>query len=216
MLDNGWEALNSEFEKTYMAQLREFLQLSGPFLPHSSLVFNAFKKCSYEATRVVIVGMDPYFYPAASPDGLAFSAASFTPSLQKIKHMVELEGFTMNSPRLDSWAEQGILLLNSTLTVGVGNPGSHQNKGWEKFISVVLDYLVWTKQERVIFCAWGAMAKSLVASIAHPNHIVLTAEHPANAARENRPWRCDHISKLVSYSKEIDSPLWKQPLILDT
>jgi len=192
-----WPTLRQALKSNNGQQLKDFLKREKRVLPKASNIFRAFELTDPNTVRLVIVGMDPYPNPKAKPDGLAFSANYMTASLKKINEALDKQiGERITNPRLDSWAKQGVLLLNSSLTVRPYKPGSHLDKGWERIIgSIVADLSMYVPP--MCFMFWGSQAK-LIAGKKKPmqsigNNLVLYAEHPANAARENRSWRCDHF-----------------------
>ena len=167
-IEESWKALlKEEFEKPYFSDLVKFVR--GEYArqgisvyPPGSLIFNAFNLCSVENTKVVILGQDPYHGPGQA-HGLSFSVPDgvvFPPSLQNIFKEIENDlGIPMpKSGNLERWSEQGVLLLNSTLTVQAHCAGSHQNKGWESFTDAVIRKLADSK-EHLVFLLWGAYAQ---------------------------------------------------------
>ncbi|ACY98856.1 MULTISPECIES: uracil-DNA glycosylase [Thermomonospora] len=145
-------------------------------------LFNAFRRCSYDAARVLILGQDPY-HGAGQAHGLSFSVrkgVKLPPSLRNIYKELAAD---LNVPIPDSgdltpWAEQGVLLLNAVLTVREGEPGSHAGKGWEEFTDAAITALN-AKQERVVFVLWGAYARKKARLVTNPAHVVLESAHPS-------------------------------------
>lgn len=186
-LTNSWKKrLVLEFEQPYMEQLKAFLQQEKQqgktVFPHSSLWFNALNTTDYENVKVVILGQDPYPTPGHA-HGLCFSVLPDVQPLAKslINIFKELEtdlGIKNTNGYLQSWAEQGVLLLNSVLTVESGKPNSHQNKGWEQFTDKIMQVL--NDSERpIIFVLWGAYAQKKGQWIKNPIHEVIKSPHPS-------------------------------------
>jgi uracil-DNA glycosylase len=188
-LPQGWhKELKDELSQPYFLQLVSFLQKERALYtiyPPKGLVFNAFYKTDFDQVRVVILGQDPYHGPNQA-HGLAFSVPqgiTFPPSLRNIfKELRDDLGIEIPTHGcLESWAQQGVLLLNTLLTVREGQPGSHANKGWEQFTDRCLS-LLWQQERPVIFVLWGSMAQNKVARIFQPKrvmHTILSAPHPS-------------------------------------
>ena len=190
-LEASWlEVLGEEFDKDYMLKLKEFLkeekQAGKTIYPKGSDIFNAFSKTLFDKVKVVILGQDPYHGPNQA-HGLSFSVQkgiATPPSLQNIyKELVtDIPGFTI--PRtgdLTEWAEQGVLLLNATLTVQAANAGSHQKKGWEKFTDNVIKTIS-DKKAGIVFILWGAYAQSKAELIDGNKHLIIKSTHPSPLA----------------------------------
>lgn len=207
-----------EFEKPYFKTLEEFIEKERSTLtiyPKPELTFNAFNLTSFENTKVVIIGQDPYHGPNQA-HGLSFSVNYGTktpPSLANIyKELRSDTGFTIPSHgNLTSWANQGVLLLNATLTVRAGEPGSHQKKGWEMFTDAVIK-LISDEKANCVFLLWGNFAKTKSALIDLGKHLVLTAAHPSPLAG-GAFFGCKHFSKTNDYlkSKNITEIDWSIP-----
>ncbi len=186
-LEPGWkQALTSEFEQPYMQALRAFLieqkALGKAVFPPGPLIFNALNSAPLEKVRVVIIGQDPYHGPGQA-HGLSFSVPPGVrppPSLQNIFKEIQRDlGHPI--PRhgcLQSWAEQGVMLLNAVLTVEQGLAGSHANRGWERFTSRVIEVLN-RDREHLIFMLWGSHAQKKGQQIDRGRHLVLTSVHPS-------------------------------------
>ncbi len=190
-LEASWLAvLGAEFEKDYMLKLREFLKqekLAGKTIyPKNSDIFNAFFKTPFDDVKVVIIGQDPYHGPNQA-HGLSFSVqkgVATPPSLQNIykELATDIPGFTKpQSGDLTHWAEQGVLLLNATLTVRAGEAGSHQKKGWEQFTDTVIKTIS-EKKTGVVFILWGAYAQSKIVLINETKHLIVKSSHPSPMA----------------------------------
>lgn len=190
-IEESWkEVLLDEFSKPYFAQLKEFLKqekLAGKTIyPAGNLIFNAFSSTPFDKVRVVLIGQDPY-HGVGQACGLSFSVPNgvrVPPSLLNIyKELAsDIEGFQIpKHGNLEKWAEQGILLLNATLTVEASKAGSHQKKGWETFTDAVIDRLN-AQKEGIIFLLWGRYAQDKGAKIDTTRHHVLKAAHPSPLA----------------------------------
>ncbi len=182
----GWDPiLRSEFEKPYWSTLQEFVaaeRLSGEVFPPQKDVFAAFQLTSYAETKVMILGQDPYHGPGQA-HGLCFSVkpgVRVPPSLANMyKELVTDVGFAPpDHGSLESWAQQGVLLLNTTLTVRSGAAASHQGQGWEVFSDEVIK-AVSAKAEMVVFLLWGAHARKKKSLIDSERHVILEAPHPS-------------------------------------
>lgn len=217
--NSTWEyKLIPEFEKTYFKYLEEFIEKeknSFTIFPKPEFIFNAFNLTSFDKVKVIIIGQDPYHGPNQA-HGLSFSVnygIKIPPSLANIyKELKSDIGF--NSPshgNLTSWANQGVLLLNATLTVRAGEPGSHQKKGWETFTDAVIK-LISDEKQNCVFLLWGNFAKSKINLIDLDKHLVLTAAHPSPLAG-GAFFGCKHFSKTNDYlkSKNISPIDWSIP-----
>jgi len=187
--DSWKKHLNDEFEKDYFKKLVEFVKeeyKTKKVYPVGSQIFNAFEKCSFDDCKVVILGQDPY-HGEGQANGLCFSVADgikVPPSLVKIfKEIKEDVGVAVpKSGNLERWAEQGVLLLNATLTVRASEAGSHQKKGWEQFTDAVVKIISEHKQN-VVFLLWGSYAQKKGAVVDKTKHLVLEAPHPSPLAQ---------------------------------
>lgn len=214
---DSWKArLQDEFTKPYFQKLVEFVKeeyTTQKVYPPGKLIFNAFDHCSFEDTKVVILGQDPYHGPGQA-NGLAFSVnegVPIPPSLVNIfKEIKDDLGQPLpKSGNLERWADQGVLLLNSTLTVRANLAGSHQNKGWETFTDAVIQH-VSREKESVVFLLWGAYAQKKGAVIDDSKHLILKSKHPSPMAAQWGGWFGNkHFSQANEYlrgkgEKEID------------
>ncbi|WP_207423698.1 uracil-DNA glycosylase [Desertivirga brevis] len=201
-IDESWkELLGEEFEKDYMVQLRAFLKAEKEegktIYPPGSLIFNAFNHTPVSQVKAVIIGQDPYHGPGQA-HGLSFSVqrgVPIPPSLRNIfkELSTDIPGFKIpDHGDLTKWADQGVLLLNATLTVRAGVAGSHQNKGWEQFTDTAIRKLADQKQG-LVFLLWGKFAQSKAAYIDTNKHHVLKAPHPSPLAQGFLG--CQHFSK---------------------
>jgi uracil-DNA glycosylase len=186
-LHPSWQqVLGEELRQPYMQELRDFLraekQAGKEIYPPSSLIFNAFNHTPFDQVRVVIIGQDPYHGPGQAM-GLSFSVpqgVKVPPSLVNIyKELGTDLGLQMSgSGDLTSWADQGVLLLNATLTVEAGKAGSHQNKGWEQFTDAAIQALN-EQREGLVFVLWGSYAQKKGRVIDSERHLVLKSAHPS-------------------------------------
>lgn len=198
--------LQPEFDKPYFGELAQFLRheySTQRVYPLGALMFNAFNKCSFDDTRVVILGQDPY-HGEGQANGLAFSVAdgiTKPPSLVNIFKEIQddLGKPIPKSGNLERWASQGVMLLNATLTVRAGQAGSHQGKGWETFTDAVIK-LISDEKRHVVFMLWGAYAQKKGAIIDGKKHLVLKAKHPSPMAANYGGWFGNkHFSQANTY-----------------
>jgi uracil-DNA glycosylase len=207
VIAESWKPyLQPEFDKPYFPKLAEFLRqeyTTQRVYPPGRLIFNAFDKCSFEDTRVVILGQDPY-HGEGQANGLAFSVSdgiTKPPSLINIFKEIQddLGKLIPKSGNLERWASQGVMLLNSTLTVRAGQAGSHQGKGWETFTDAVIKLISEQKQD-VVFMLWGAYAQKKGAVIDSSKHLILKAKHPSPMAAQWGGWFGNkHFSQANEY-----------------
>lgn len=185
-MEASWkEQLQDEFDKPYFKQLTDFVRSEyqvQKIYPPAKLIFNAFDQCPFNRVKVVILGQDPYHGPGQA-HGLCFSVndgVEFPPSLRNIfKEIHDDAGAPIpTSGNLTRWAQQGVLLLNATLTVRAHLAGSHQKKGWEQFTDAVI-HLVADRLENVVFILWGNYAISKGEFIDQRKHLVLKSVHPS-------------------------------------
>lgn len=190
-IEDSWgEALASEFEQDYFAEIKQFLirekQAGKKIYPPGSLIFNAFNSTPFEEVKVVILGQDPYHNPNEAM-GLSFSVPQgvrVPPSLKRIYQEIQTDfpDFTIpNHGDLSAWAAQGVLLLNAMLTVEHKQAGSHRKIGWQTFTDAVIQTLS-EKREGIVFLLWGNFAKKKASLIDTKKHHVLTAPHPSPLA----------------------------------
>lgn len=209
-LHASWlERIGAEFEQPYMADLKHFLQQerqSGKQIyPRGSEWFRALDLTPLEQVRVVILGQDPYHGPGQA-HGLCFSVKDGVrppPSLVNIYK--ELESDLGIKPRrhgfLEHWAKQGVLLLNSVLTVEMGQAASHRERGWERFTDRIIRE-VNAKPEPVVFMLWGSYAQKKAAFVDTSRHLVLKAAHPSPLSAHSGFFGCKHFSKANSFLEE--------------
>ena len=207
VIAESWQQrLQPEFDKPYFVKLAEFLReeySTQRIYPPGKLLFNAFDKCPFDDTRVVILGQDPY-HGDKQANGLAFSVAdgiTKPPSLLNVFKEIQddLGKPIPQSGNLERWAEQGVMLLNSTLTVRATQAGSHQGKGWETFTDAVIK-LISEEKKNVVFLLWGAYAQKKGAVIDSAKHLVLTSKHPSPMAAQWGGWFGNkHFSQANAY-----------------
>lgn len=202
-IEPSWKAhLQPEFEKPYFQQLTDFVRKeyqNHTCYPKGKDIFAAFDHCPFQETKVVIIGQDPYHGPNQA-NGLCFSVKDgipHPPSLVNIfkEIKVDVQKPYPKSGNLERWADQGVLLLNATLTVRAHNAGSHQNKGWEQFTDAVIK-TVSSELDGVVFLLWGGFAKKKSALIDKSKHHILTSGHPSPLSANRGLWFGNqHFSK---------------------
>ena len=204
---NDWDdILKDEFSKEYYVKLREFLKSEYfgkpyPVYPDMNDIFNALRRTAYKDVKVVIIGQDPYHGPGQA-HGLCFSVqkgVDIPPSLKNIyKELQDDIGFIPPSHGcLYNWADNGILLLNSVLTVRGGAAGSHRGKGWEIFTDRVISELN-RREQPIVFMLWGNYAKEKGRLVTAPHHHILTAAHPSPLSAYNDFFGSRHFSKAMN------------------
>ncbi len=200
-LGNDWDVIESEFGKEYYKNLRQFLKqeyATQTVYPDMYDIFNALKFTPYDCVKVVILGQDPYHGPGQA-HGLSFSVqpgVAPPPSLNNIFSEIESD-LGIPRPRggcLRKWAERGVLLLNTVLTVRQASPNSHRGQGWEIFTDRVISHLS-DRTAPMVFLLWGANAKSKRQLITNAAHLVLTAPHPSPLSAHSGFFGCRHFSK---------------------
>ena len=180
------------------------LQKGKKISPLPNEIFNAFKYCSFKNTKVVIFGQDPYFQENVA-NGLAFSGkknSTIPASLKNIyKEVKDDIGYLINQDScLENWAKQGVLLLNSALTVEVSKPGSHSNIGWNKLIKIVISAL--NKKKNIVFILWGSHAQKYTTLINSSDNYILKSSHPSPLSAYRGFFGCKHFSKCNNYLKK--------------
>jgi len=202
----SWKSkLEPEFGKPYFSQLTSFVKdeyKNHQIFPPGKQIFSAFDSCPFDKVKVVIIGQDPY-HGLGQANGLCFSVSpgiKKPPSLVNIFKEVksDLGKEIPESGNLERWAEQGVLLLNATLTVRANTPGSHQNKGWEEFTDAVIK-LISDEKENIVFLLWGAYAQKKGAIIDRNKHLVLSSAHPSPFAAHKGFFGNKHFSKTNNY-----------------
>jgi len=202
------EVLAGEREQPYFIELMKFIEqerANGKVIyPKNSEVFNAIQRTSFGMLQVVILGQDPYHGPGQA-HGLSFSVKEGVPAPPSLKNIFKELEADLNVPTpehgcLERWADQGVLLLNSVLTVQAGNAGSHANRGWEQFTDRVIAE-VNARKEGVVFLLWGSYAIKKGAFIDKTKHLVLTAPHPSPLSAHRGFLGCRHFSRANQYLK---------------
>lgn len=202
IIEDSWkEILFDEFQKPYFQTLKQFLteeKTQHTVYPSGSLIFNAFNQTPFSKVKVVLLGQDPYHGPGQA-HGLCFSVPlgiPAPPSLVNIfKEIKDDLGIPVPSHgNLETWAKQGVLLLNATLTVRANTPLSHSKKGWETFTDRVIE-VISEKKSGVVFLLWGNNAKVKEQLIDSSKHFVLKAAHPSPFSAANGFFGCKHFSK---------------------
>jgi uracil-DNA glycosylase len=194
-IDASWQdKLKDEFEKEYFKELVQFVTKeykSNTCYPPGKQIFSAFDHTPFDKVKVVILGQDPY-HGTGQANGLCFSVNDGIPkppSLQNIFREIK-EDLAYDIPQsgnLERWADQGVFLLNATLTVRANQAGSHQNKGWEKFTDAVIKTIS-EEKENVVFMLWGGYAKNKVKLINQNRHLILASGHPSPLSANRGYW----------------------------
>lgn len=208
-IEPSWKnALQSEFDKDYFVKLTDFVRneyKTKLTFPPSALIFNAFDQCPFDKVKVVIIGQDPY-HGDGQAHGLCFSVAdgvAFPPSLLNIFKEIERDlGIVKpTSGNLIRWAQQGVLLLNATLTVQAHAAGSHQGRGWETFTDAAIHKLA-SEKEGLVFMLWGSYAQKKGDFIDTKKHLVLKSVHPSPLSAYRGFIGNNHFSLANKYMKE--------------
>ena len=213
-----WKVKLSDIpKKEYFQNLINFLNLQARekkiIYPPRGQWFKAFELTQFKDVKVVILGQDPYHNPEQA-QGMSFSVpkgVSLPPSLKNIFQEIQSDlGINNQSGDLTSWAKQGVLLLNSVLTVEKNQPASHAGKGWEKFTDYVIE-LINKEKENVVFMLWGAYAQKKALNIDSNRHLILESPHPSPFSAHKGFFGCQHFSKTNNYLKinNIDPINWK-------
>lgn len=198
-INDSWaERLGNEFAQPYFSQLTDIVRheyATTTCYPPGRLIFNAFNLCPFDSVKVVIIGQDPY-HEAGQAMGLSFSVpdgVAMPPSLQNI--FKEIQGDlgigVPQSGNLTRWAEQGVLLLNATLTVRAHQAGSHQRHGWERFTDAAISRLS-EGRDHLVFILWGGYARSKASLIDRSRHLVLESVHPSPLSANRGGWFGNH------------------------
>ena len=209
-IEESWrQHIGNEFEKQYFIDLIKFVRYeytTTTCYPPGKLIFNAFNLCPFDKVKVVIIGQDPYHEPGQA-HGLSFSVCDgvpFPPSLQNIFKEIEQDlgmpiPMTGNLPR---WAEQGVLLLNATLTVRAHQAASHQRRGWEEFTDAAIKALN-ADRDNLVFILWGGYARSKAPLIDSSRHLILQSVHPSPLSANRGGWFGNHhFSRANAYLTE--------------
>jgi uracil-DNA glycosylase len=211
-LHASWhKVLSQEFEKLYFKALMEFINIeytNHRCFPTATHIFAAFENCPFDKVKIVIIGQDPY-HGLGQANGLCFSVndgITFPPSLINIFKEIQSDlGLPIPiSGNLERWADQGVLLLNATLSVCESEAGSHQNQGWETFTDRVIQNIS-DEKENVVFLLWGGFAKKKGSKIDRKKHHVLETGHPSPLSANRGLWFGNkHFSKTNDYLKSIE------------
>jgi len=211
LIEESWrKELADEFDKDYFLRLKEFVEnayATSTVFPAREKIFSAFARTPFDTTKVVIIGQDPYHEPGQA-QGLAFyvpPTVKVPPSLRNIFKELNaelpnpstLQPFSLSTLQpfdLLSWTDQGVLLINATLTVEAGKAGSHQKRGWEEFTDAVIRRLS-EKREHLVFLLWGAYAQKKGAVIDRTKHLVLESAHPSPLSARNGFFGNGHFIK---------------------
>ena len=205
-IENSWKLrLASEFDKDYFIKLTEFVRseyMRTTVYPPARLIFNAFDHCPFDKVKVVIIGQDPYHGPGQA-HGLCFSVNDGVPNPPSLQNIFKEIQSDLGKPLpangdLTRWANQGVLLLNATLTVQAHQAGSHQRKGWETFTDAAIRCLA-EEREHIVFILWGAYAQKKGAFIDRHKHLVLTSAHPSPLSAYNGFFGNKHFSRANEY-----------------
>ena len=208
-IEDSWKKhLAPEFEADYFSRLTSFVRdeyARYTVYPPGKLIFNAFNSCAFDKVKVVIIGQDPYHEPGQA-HGLCFSVndgVPFPPSLQNIFKEIasDLGTPAPTSGNLTRWTEQGVLLMNATLTVRAHQAGSHQNKGWETFTDAAIRHLA-DEREHLVFILWGSYAQKKGAMIDRNKHLILSSAHPSPLSAYRGFFGNGHFSKTNKYLLE--------------
>ncbi len=212
---NGWEKLfESQFNKEYFLQLKQFLieeYATKTVYPPKKLILNAFDITKAQNTKVVIIGQDPYIKERQAM-GMSFSVPDdITPPPSLVNIFKEIQTdlgkkSIIKNGNLTPWAEQGVLLLNSVLTVLAGASNSHINRGWETFTDSVISF-VNDFERPVVFMLWGANALKKQKLLTNPLHLILTAPHPSPLSAYNGFFGCKHFSKANEFLSKYTVPI---------
>ena len=215
-VDISWKPfIESEFQKSYMQEIKSFLincsQNNEVIYPHPKDIFKSLELTSFQSVKVVILGQDPYHGPNQA-HGLAFSVKKNVPIPPSLKNIFkeiseDLQSNKRFSGDLTNWAKQGVLLLNTCLTVFPGRPGSHANLGWQKFTDSIIDAV--DTKDNVVFLLWGSYAQKKKDLLLNKNNLVLEAPHPSPLSAHRGFFGCKHFSKANEFLrknkiKEID------------
>lgn len=209
VIEEGWKKiLWDEFHSTYFSELKEFLveeRQKHTVYPPGNLIFNAFQHTPFHRVKAVILGQDPY-HGKGQAHGLCFSVPPGIPQPPSLLNIFKELHEDLELPipmhgNLENWADQGVLLLNATLTVRDNHPGSHQNRGWETFTNRVIESISQHKNG-VVFLLWGRYAQAKESLVDGARHLVLKAAHPSPFSAYNGFFGCRHFSKTNVYLEQ--------------
>ena len=208
-IGNSWDTLLADqFESEYYKNLRQFLKYEYSHYtvyPHMNDIFNALRITDYNDVKVVLLGQDPYHGPGQA-HGLCFSVrdgVAMPPSLVNIfkELKIDLDIAPPSSGNLTKWAKNGVLLLNTVLTVRAGQAGSHRNRGWEKLTDRIIELLN-DREKPMVFMLWGRPAREKAALITNPSHLILECAHPSPLSAYNGFFGCRHFSKACEFLRQ--------------
>lgn len=208
-IEEGWKSvLMDQFQSPYFRTLKEFLQEEKKkytVYPPGRLIFNAFQRTPFNRVKVVILGQDPY-HGKGQAHGLCFSVPRGIPQPPSLVNILRELQNDLDLPlpdhgNLEKWTDQGVLLINATLTVREGQAGSHQNRGWETFTNRVIE-VISEKKPGTVFLLWGRFARAKESLIDGNSHLILKAAHPSPLSAHNGFFGCRHFSKTNAYLEE--------------
>jgi uracil-DNA glycosylase len=216
-IEAGWKAvLTDQFQSPYFSELKDFLmeeQKKYTLYPPGNLIFNAFNRTPFDRVKVVILGQDPY-HGRNQAHGLCFSVPRGIPKPPSLGNIfkelhTDLASPVPESGNLEKWADQGVLLINATLTVRDSQAGSHQKKGWESFTNRVIE-VVSQEKNRLVFLLWGRYAQAKESLIDSNKHLILKAAHPSPLSAYKGFFGCKHFSRTNEYlvQKEKEAIDW--------
>ena len=208
-IGNSWDTLLADqFESEYYKNLRQFLKYEYSHYtvyPHMNDIFNALRITDYNDVKVVLLGQDPYHGPGQA-HGLCFSVrdgVAMPPShvniFKELKSDLDID--PPSSGNLTKWAKNGVLLLNTVLTVRAGQAGSHRNHGWEKLTDRIIELLN-DREKPMVFMLWGRPAREKAALITNPSHLILECAHPSPLSAYNGFFGCRHFSKACEFLRQ--------------
>ena len=213
IIDDTWyHALENEFSKSYWKSLTDTVRgyyKTKIIYPHPKKIFNAFDSTPLDKVKVVVIGQDPYHGPGQA-HGLCFSVEKDTKIPPSLRNIYKELNSDLNVPvpstgNLQSWADQGVLLLNTVLTVEATQANSHKALGWETFTEAAIKAVV-EESKNVVFMLWGRQAQQFSSVVERHNHLILSAAHPSPLSAHNGFFGCKHFSKaneyLIKYDKE--------------
>ena len=208
-IGNSWDTLLADqFESEYYKNLRQFLKYEYSHYtvyPHMNDIFNALRITDYNDVKVVLLGQDPYHGPGQA-HGLCFSVRDGVAMPQSIVNIFkelksDLDIDPPSSGNLTKWAKNGVLLLNTVLTVRAGQAGSHRNHGWEKLTDRIIELLN-DREKPMVFMLWGRPAREKAALITNPSHLILECAHPSPLSAYNGFFGCRHFSKACEFLRQ--------------
>ncbi|MBE9517178.1 MAG: uracil-DNA glycosylase [Bacteroidetes bacterium] len=209
VIEAGWKSvLMDQFQSSYFRTLKEFLEeekKKHTLYPPGKLIFNAFQRTPFDRVKVVILGQDPY-HGKGQAHGLCFSVPQGIPKPPSLVNIFKELHSDLDIPipehgNLEKWAEQGVLLINATLTVRDSQAGSHQKRGWETFTNRVIE-VVSQEKSGVVFLLWGRFAQAKESLIDNGKHLILKSAHPSPLSAYNGFFGCRHFSKTNDYLKK--------------